>query len=223
MLPNGRYCAFAGTKAELANNRQRSRFLPTGAHGKWLWINMNGNDSPVDDRGNKIDLSKISWVCFNPFNPDSQRKRKGDVLERRAVTIEYDNLPLAEQRRRLAKVPYTVLCYSGSKSIHAHIIFTGPLDAVESRKIDALLSTLFGDSDSSTWRINQLVRVPGGWNYDTNKEQTIENFREPIAPEKFLEWLEAEAKNAKLEPVSIPPEQQVKPENKAGLPLFSGF
>ena len=120
------------------------------------------------------------------------------------MTIEYDDLPLAEQQRIFSAVPYSVLCFSGNKSIHCHIRFSRALQPTESRQLDSYLGLLFGDSDRSTWRANQLVRIPGGLNRSTGKLQSILAVRGRVAPEDFLAWISEQARRQGLCPQAQP-------------------
>lgn len=144
----------------------------------------------------------LSWICLNPFRPGTTEKSKKYIANRNCITIEYDNKSLSEQLELMKRVPHTVIVYSGNKSLHCHIRFTRPLTNDENAKLDEYMLALFGDSDHSTWKTNQYVRMPFGINYDTGKNQDVISVQKRVDPSALFSWLEKERKTKGVELVT---------------------
>ena len=148
---------------------------------------------------NAVKFPKLSFISLNPYLHGSTTKGKGNIAHNYCVTIEYDNLTLQQQWQKLQNVPHTAIVYSGSKSLHCHIRFTQELTEAQHERLTLYLRTLFGESDQSTWRINQYVRVPGGYNYDTKAQQSILSIKDRVPYDNLLEWLEYERNSRGLD------------------------
>lgn len=136
---------------------------------------------------------KGRFVCLNPFKTKNKRETK-NVLGRRVITIEHDNLGLKEQENLVEKeLPqYTAKVYSGNKSYHYHYKFNNFLtesqEEIIIEKIKKILPKVCQATLSDKAR---LVRLPGGTHETTKKQSTLISVKDnDIDIESFIEYLE---------------------------------
>jgi hypothetical protein len=123
------------------------------------------------------EVLKCSYVSSNYLSRDDVNCSYAGMegIHRRWIVIEDDKLTLEQQmwihtelgkKHRLCCV-----CFSGGKSLHGWYHVQGYSEA-ECFELYAEAIGL-GISDCNTWTMSQPVRLPNGWNYKTQRKQTI--------------------------------------------------
>ena len=103
------------------------------------------------------------------------------------------------------------MLFRSGKSIHNQIVFTRPVSVDEGERIENLLALVFPEADKQSWRQAQYSRFPGGTNRKTGKAQTVLEIGSRVEPEKFIEYLIAEAeKRGLVEIRTIGPEKEAE-------------
>jgi hypothetical protein len=122
----------------------------------WSWNiygnTVRGKDLARQHRG-------ANFFSINPLLPGG--RKDDNVSCYRNILIEFDNLPLDEQKKLLAKVPKSTIVFSGGKSLHAIISLVDPCESRE--EYNDLVSRILlklPDADKSVKNPSRLSRAP---------------------------------------------------------------
>lgn len=141
------------------------------------------------------------YVCLNPLKGP---RADSNVSTFRNLLFEFDQGTLEEQKRLIneSELPYSLVTFSGNKSLHAVICLESPLENVEEyRKVIKAAYKKFPTIDKSCSNPSRFTRTPDGYNIKTNHIQevwAIKNSRTPT--QEFLDWVgPVEPENLKTE------------------------
>jgi hypothetical protein len=148
--------------------------------------------------------SKAPFYSINPLlisedrapsrhfhSPKLGRRADINVTAYRNILVEFDELPLTEQRAYLDStgMPYTARVYSGGKSVHTIVSLETPLkDRAEYRDVVQAMHTKLIHSDLSTSNPSRLSRSPWAMR-DNGVIQELLWLGRRIPTATFLEWL----------------------------------
>lgn len=141
----------------------------------------------------------LSWMPqpteqFFVINPLKEKRLDANVTSCRNILVEFDKIPLDEQKPFLVKsgLPYSTLVYSGGKSLHAIISLQWPMANKEHYKalVKRVYDKLGGKKfvDTSTSNPSRFSRTPCVTR-DNGKEQTLLEVHERVPNAELLDWL----------------------------------
>jgi hypothetical protein len=135
---------------------------------------------------------KKQFCCGNSFRPSSSRRRD-NVQQFHTWVIEFDSMPIDEQRKFWEKssLPHTLRIFSGNKSIHVYIRIEETVSAEEWQDIANNLKLIFPDADKKVLTDRcRLSRLPNG--YRESVAQKVETTKTRIPLKSLTEWLESQ-------------------------------
>jgi hypothetical protein len=121
-------------------------------------------------------LHMRQYIIPSYVHPERSGGRKDDFLPAEYIVIEGDRFPLQEQIERHHKLDgykgfkLVLLCWSGKKSIHGW--YKGESTDVDYSYEIAKKAVYLG-FDCCSLNNWQPIRLPGGWNSETNNRQSI--------------------------------------------------
>jgi len=129
-------------------------------------------------------------ASINPVSASAETGAKAiDVTDFRYALIEFDDIPIEDQKRILVEsnVPCQVVVHSGNRSIHAAI----PVMAKDAREYEEKINILYGvfeeyGVDMQNKMPNRSIRIGG--QLRGGVEQFLLN-EKPIGAASFSEWL----------------------------------
>ena len=130
------------------------------------------------------------YCCGNSFRLGSTR-RKDNVIGFHTWVIEFDDMPIEEQRRFWDEhsLPHTLRVFSGNKSIHVYIRTEKSVGRERWLAIANDLKRIFLQADHRVLTDSaRLSRLPGGMRVDVT--QTIETTNARIPLKTLIEWIE---------------------------------
>lgn len=140
----------------------------------------------VQDTGNKFFSTVDSLITGKPlkhqhisactFKPNSRRRTQKDILDRRFLVVESDELSITQQTALLWALgkewKLAAVVYSGGKSLHGWFRWSNEWDdPLAQREIKARLKAYH--CDPSCLKGTQLYRLPGVMRLDTLQMQSI--------------------------------------------------
>lgn len=154
--------------------------------------------------------SASEFVCLNALDPlvdhkpiahwhASNKPRRADhnVTKLRSFLVEFDKRELVDQIEFIEAVemPFSLMTFSGSKSIHFVICLETPLSSLEDYAGTAfrIMSALGGKAsgvDESTKNPSRLTRTPGATRSSNGVEQALLENRGRVKNEVLEAWLE---------------------------------
>ena len=144
---------------------------------------------PMKQAG-KITVSpKEQYCCGNSFRPNSTR-RKDNVAEYHTWVIEFDEMPIDEQRALWinSDMPFTLLVFSGNKSLHCYIRTTESVDAETWQRIANALKRIYPTADKKVLTDRaRLTRLPDG--FRGNVCQEAETTKKRIPLQSLTDWI----------------------------------
>jgi hypothetical protein len=137
--------------------------------------------------------TNYEFVCVNAFRPGTTRAQRNVGVYRNFI-IEFDEVPLKEQRKLVEKLglPHSTQVWSGSKSVHFVISLETPLNSRDeweriSRWIYSVVEP--HGADSACKNIDRFTRVGGGHRITKNKTQDLIETRGRVPNEILMAWL----------------------------------
>ena len=114
------------------------------------------------------------FVRINPFKPNLYSGSDNDVSAYRHVLVEFDDLPKAEQEKRLrdSGLPITVLIDSGGKSIHGWVRVDAPSRKEWDARRDEIYRVVPG-IDAKNKNPSRYSRLPGAWRSPTSQQRLL--------------------------------------------------
>lgn len=146
---------------------------------------------PIKQAGKITVQPKAQYCCGNSFRPSSTR-RKDNVAQFHTWCIEFDEMPIDEQRALWAQsdMPFTLLVFSGNKSLHCYLRTIESVDAETWQHIANALKRIYPGADKKVLTDRaRLTRLPEGLR--GNVRQKIETTKERIPLQSLTEWIEA--------------------------------
>lgn len=142
--------------------------------------------------------TKTQYFSINPLTPNRPRK---DMFVKgfRNVLLEFDKGNRVEQMEIVRHIPYSVLTWSGGKSLHAIISLETWFETRE--EYDELVRRIYAKvpgADKSVKNPSRLSRNPGAIR-DNGNEQTLIDLRPRVTVDTLMSWLGIEALNS-IEP-----------------------
>ncbi|MBI9020376.1 MAG: hypothetical protein JEZ10_03875 [Verrucomicrobia bacterium] len=146
---------------------------------------------PMKEAGKITVQPKASYCCGNSFRTNSTR-RKDNVCRLHTWVIEFDNLPLNDQRALWASsdMPFTLTVFSGGKSVHCYIRTTEDCSPEQWQQIAEALLLIYADADSKVLKDRaRLSRLPGGLR-ENGTLQKVETTKERVSLQTLIDWIE---------------------------------
>ena len=131
------------------------------------------------------------YCCLNPYHPGTSR-RKENVARHVAFVIEFDSVPVEEQRTFWAecRLPHTVRVFSGNKSIHVFLRLQEEIPADEWKKLARALGRAFPNGCRRTLLDPaRLCRLPGGERKPESVRQEVEYVGRRVSIEEVVSFL----------------------------------
>jgi len=130
------------------------------------------------------------FCCANSFKPGTSR-RKDNVARWHTWIVEFDEIPIDEQRKLLVNsgVPHTLRVFSGNKSLHTFIRVAEDVSPEEWAEIAEALKRSFPNADGKVLcDAARLCRTPNGMR-DNGKRQAVEFVDHRIQIKDLKKWL----------------------------------
>lgn len=146
---------------------------------------------PMKQAGKITVQPKAQYCCGNSFRPSSTR-RKDNVAQFHTWCIEFDEMAIDQQRELWAQsdMPFTLLVFSGNKSLHCYIRTAESVDAETWQQIANALKRIYPEADTRVLTdCARLTRLPEGLRGDVC--QKVETTKERIPLQSLTEWIEA--------------------------------
>ena len=146
--------------------------------------------------GRTIYDTKITGASIDPayqffsINSLSGPRKDANVSNYRNILIEFDTGSIPEQIATLtaSRIPYTSLCFSGSKSIHCIISLESPLaNEFEYRSLVERIYAKIPGIDKACGNPSRFSRAPGG--NRNGVEQSLIELHQRIPNKLLLDWL----------------------------------
>lgn len=114
-----------------------------------------------------------------------------NVTKHRTFLLEFDSLPLAQQRPLVNKsgLPVSAIVFSGNKSYHFFVCLETPVSAAEYADIAKRLHMLLPDADKSTKNPSRLARLADVQRPDTQVTQALIFLGSRVSNETLLNFL----------------------------------
>ncbi len=147
--------------------------------------------SPMKLAGKVTAQPKAQFICFNSFRPNSTRRRD-NVSRLHTWVIEFDDMPINEQRKLWASsdMPHSLRVFSGNKSIHCFIRILENIESEQWLSVANALHRVYPEADSKVLKDRaRFARLPGGKRGGI--EQRIETIKERVPLQALLEWIES--------------------------------
>lgn len=118
-----------------------------------------------------LDCTRGIFVCVNPLLDSGKGRTTENIAVFRHTLIEFDDLPLEEQQRRLeaSGLPITSLASSGNKSLHALV----RIDAADAEDYAATVKEVYAVNkgcDPVNKNASRVSRLPGCQRGETRQE-----------------------------------------------------
>lgn len=155
-----------------------------------LTVDSVKHTSPMKEAGKVQVQPKASYCCGNSFRPNTTR-RKDSVKRFHTWVVEFDNMPLDEQRKMWAAsdMPHTLRVFSGNKSIHVYIRTEEDISFAEWKQIASDLKLIFPQADTKVLTdCARLSRLPGGIR-DDGTVQNVETAKERVPLKTLTDWI----------------------------------
>lgn len=149
------------------------------------------NTKPITRAGEHVKQPVAQFTTFNGFRPQTQRN-KDSICRFHTWVIEYDKIPLDEQRERWGKsdLPHTLRVFSGNKSIHLWIRTTEDVTPEQWANIANALYQVFPDADTRVLKNPAgFVRTPGGMREKPGVMQCVEHLGGRVTLTELQEWI----------------------------------
>ena len=131
------------------------------------------------------------FCCANGFKPGSSRK-KMNVKDWHTLVIEFDDIPIEEQRELWEKsdFPHTLRVFSGNKSIHVFIRVKEALSASQYKRLTDALKVKFPNADMNVLcNPAAFCRTPNGTR-ENGERQTVEYIGKRVPIADLKKWIE---------------------------------
>jgi hypothetical protein len=148
---------------------------------------------PMKQAGKVTVQPNAQFCCGNSFRPGSTRRRD-NVIRYHTWIIEFDDMPLDEQRRFWENhdLPHTMRVYSGNKSIHVYIRTVESIDREQWLSIAGDLKRIFPQADHKVLIDSaRLSRLPNGMRVDVCQEVEARGQRIPL--NTLVKWIESQS------------------------------
>lgn len=153
------------------------------------------------------------FFCINPLK---SRRKDANVTAYRNFLVEFDGVPLDQQRNivNMAKLPFSTCVFSGSKSFHFIISLETPVATIEEYKaITRRLHAYLPEMDKSTSNPSRFSRTPNAIRENGNRQDVME-IRTRVPNDHLLGLLPPDTK------VELPP---IDLEGKKRLRILTPF
>lgn len=174
--------------------------------GEGVCLGDNAKAYRVTTLEEALKIPSAELICVNPLDkekdnappkkdwhrPDLPRRDDMNVTAYRNFVFEFDKGTLQEQMDILdsRKVPYSVLTYSGGKSLHAVIALSESLSNInEYKETFHTVRKVLWMTDDSCVNPSRLTRLAGSIRADTGKEQELLDIRRRISKYELTRWL----------------------------------
>ena len=130
------------------------------------------------------------FCCANSFTEGATRK-KANLARWHTWIIEFDHMPLAEQRAlwEASGLPHTLRVFSGNKSVHVFIRAEQDVSPAEWAEVADALKQTFPDADKQVLSDPaRLCRTPNGTR-QTGERQTVEYVSERVPVQALRQCL----------------------------------
>lgn len=131
---------------------------------------------------------KGQFFCINPLY---SKRSDSEVTTYRNILVEFDTGTISEQRKMLEEsgLPYSILTFSGSKSLHAIISVEPAIEMEEQyRAIAKAIYAKLPGCDDKVFNPSRFSRTPEAIR-DNGNEQTLLEIKERVSLDKLLAWL----------------------------------
>lgn len=157
------------------------------------------------------------YVCLNPLNGP---RKDANVASHRNILFEFDEGSIDEQKDEIHKscLPYSILTFSGNKSLHAVVCLEEPLPAADYKKIVKQAYKKFKNIDQSCSNPSRFTRTPSVINLKTGEyQQQLTLPPRKISNHLFFEWL------GPIEVETLPKSLKMEPTSEGYVPLLNIF
>jgi hypothetical protein len=158
-----------------------------------LIVNDVRSTGPMKSAGKITVQPKVSYCCGNSFRLHSTR-RKDNVQRLHTWVIEFDELPIDEQRTLWGNsdMPFTLTVFSGGKSIHCYIRSKEDCSKEQWQRIADALFLIFPDADPKVLKDRaRLSRLPDGFRENGTLQKT-ETTKERVSLKTLINWIESQ-------------------------------